>query len=122
MILLLDDEVLGGTQRNVGDSETVGVIESGTPWNSADRALPVETAETERCCQLEVAAEGAFAIFIHAVVAREVGEPLYAEETEVVADISFPDVSGPMGFVLEVATIGEPVVGDADIEASGAVS
>ena len=109
---VIDDEILRGTQGDVGDAEAIGVVAGGGPGHNPHRSCPVQTTQTEWSRQLKIAAVGAFAIVIEAVVARKVGVPLQAEEAEVVANACLPDVSGLIIFVLEVAARGEPVIGN----------
>ena len=122
VVFLLDDEILGGAKANVGDAETVSVVERGGIRHGTQRGCPVERGEAEGCRELKIAAVGALTVFVEAVVASEIGEPLHAEKTEVVADINLPDMGGLPTFVLEIAVFGEPIVGDADIEAYDVVS
>ena len=116
MILLLNEEVLGGAKADICDAETVGIVEGRGVGNGSESGRPVECEKVEWCREFEVAAIGTFSV-VGTVVSCEVGKPLRAKEAEVVTDIRLPDMSGLVGFVLKVVTLREPIVGHADIEA-----
>jgi len=116
MVLLLNEEVLGGAKADICDAETVGIVEGRGVGNGSESGRPVECEKVEWCREFEVAAIGTFSV-VGTVVSCEVGKPLRAKEAEVVTDIRLPDMSGLVGFVLKVVTLREPIVGHADIEA-----
>lgn len=96
-------DILGRAQRQVGDGEARGAIQSGGIRNGAGRSSPVYGRKLEWDIYLKITAVGPLAVLVQAVVAGEIGVPLQGQGTEVVAYVGFEEVVGAMGVVLEVA-------------------
>ncbi len=122
-----DLDVLRGAEGEVGHGEVLGSIDCFcAEWDGSCGGCPVACGELEGGAELEVGAVGALAVEL-VVVAGEVGVPLEGYGAEVIADVGLEDVVGAVGVVLEVASAGilsgaEPVVADADVEASDGVA
>ena len=111
VVLLLDEEVLRGSERNVGAGKVVGAVARRTPRHNANSPHPVEFCQAERCRQLEVTAVGSLVAAVQTIVASKIRVPCGREEAEVVAYEALPDMGCLVCMILEVTALGKPVVG-----------
>ena len=116
MVLLLDEEVLRGSERNVGAGKVVGAVARRTPRHNANSPHPVEFCQAERCRQLEVTAVGSLVAAVQTIVASKIRVPCGREEAEVVAYEALPDMGCLVCMILKISAFGEPVVGHTHAE------
>ena len=103
--LVLYIELLGSLQRDIGDSESVGIAidTAAGGWHSTHGSRPVAFCEFERCGELHVGGVGTLTVGL-IVVSCEQGVPLHRQGTEVVADVALEQVVGLTVLVEEITS------------------